>query len=78
MTDSKKNTPDNGISEMVKFFLKDSTSLRNEINHISDLNEIVHPLTFSRDSKKQPDVHLIPVMDKTDSSIKKLFLETFK
>ena len=78
MNEFKENSNDKKISEMVKYFLKDSISLRNETNFASDLSDLIHPLVYSIDSKKYPNMNLIPVIDKGEIGLKKLFLEILK
>lgn len=71
--DSDKNQPD-----ITKFLLKDTISLRNEIN-FTELIDMVNPLTFSYDLKKHPEMNLIPIMYKVDSEeLKKKFFEIYE
>ena len=64
------------ISDMVKFLLKDTISLRNEIHFIKSPSELVHPLSYSEDSKKYPNLVLIPILEQVNEEIKELFFET--
>lgn len=64
--------------DIKKFLLRDTVSLRNEIEY-TDIEELVHPLTFTYDLKKIPHMHSIPVLDKYKSvELKELFLEIYK
>ena len=49
--------------EISKFLVKDTQSLRNE-KDFTTLGEMVHPLTYTDDLKTNPNMHLIPLMDK--------------
>ena len=61
--------------DIAKFLVRDTTSLRNEIN-FTELINFVHPLTFCYDVKKHPNMCLIPVMDKLENKeLKDLFLK---
>ena len=67
---NEKEPPD-----IAKFLLKDTTSLRNEIK-FTELINFVHPLTFTYDLKKHPNMNLIPVMDKIDNEeLKNIFFK---
>ena len=65
------------ISDMVKFLLKDTISLRNEIHFIKSPSELVHPLSYSENSKKYPNLVLIPVLEQVNKLIKELFFEIY-
>ena len=61
--------------DIVKFLVRDTTSLRNEIK-FTELINFVHPLTFCYDVKKQPNMCSIPVIDKIENpQLKDLFLK---
>ena len=78
MKKSEELSPENQQPDIKKFLLRDTVSLRNEIEY-SDIEELVHPLTFTYDLKKHPHMHSIPVLDKFESvELKELFLETYK
>jgi hypothetical protein len=63
--------------DIVNFLLKDTISLRNEIN-FTELIDFVHPLTFTYDLKKEPNLNLIPVLDKIDNDeLKELFHKSY-
>ena len=57
---NKKASPD-----IIKFLLKDTTSLRNEIK-FTELINFVHPLTFCYDDRKHPNMCQIPVLDRQE------------
>ena len=66
------------LEKISKFLLLDTTSLRNEI-HFTTQHEMVHPLTFTHDEDKYPDLDLVPAMDKyQDEELKEKTLETLK
>jgi len=74
----KESHPENDeISDLVKFLLKDTISLRNEIHFIKSPSELVHPLSYSENSKKYPNLVLIPNLEKINENIKGLFLKTY-
>ncbi len=63
--------------DIAKFLVIDTISLRNEIK-FTQLIDFVHPLTFTSDLKKHPNMNLIPVLDKiNDDDLKKLFLKAY-
>ena len=63
--------------EIAKFLLKDTLSLRNEMNFL-ELEELLHPLTFTY-NKKHSDVNLIPITDKVENKeIKEIFFKIFE
>ena len=66
----EKESPD-----IAKFLVRDTTSLKNEIK-FTELIDFVHPLTFSYDLKRHPNMNLIPVLDKIENKeLKDLFLK---
>lgn len=70
---NKPNPSDENQPDIAKFLLKDTKSLRNEIN-FTPLEDMVHPLTFTYDHKKDPNMHIIPVLDKyQDKEFRELF-----
>lgn len=61
--------------EISRFLLKDTESLRNEIR-FTELDDMVHPLTYTESSKKNSSLNLIPVMYKyQDGGLKERFLK---
>jgi len=74
----KEFQPDqDDISTIVKFLLKDTNSLRNEIHFINNPSELIHPLSYSENSKKYPNLVLIPVLEEVNKQIKELFLNDY-
>ncbi|MHA1292493.1 MAG: hypothetical protein ACTSQJ_07485 [Promethearchaeota archaeon] len=78
MKKSEEKNIEQDQPEIAKFLLKDTVSLRNEID-FTNLSEMVHPLTYSYDIKKHPDLDLIPVLDKfKNKKLKERFLKLHK
>ncbi|MHA1150124.1 MAG: hypothetical protein ACTSR8_17975 [Promethearchaeota archaeon] len=76
MKKKEESTEENEV-EIAKFLLKDTRSLRNEMNFL-ELEELLHPLTFTY-SKKHSNIQLIPITDKAESKrIKELFFKIFE
>ena len=78
MKKSEELSPEKEQPDIKKFLLRDTVSLRNEIEY-TDIEDLVHPLTFSYDLKRYPHMSSIPVLDKYKSvELKELFLELYK
>ncbi len=75
MKSSKEVPPERDQPDIGKFLLESATSLRNEVEFTS-IAEMVHPLTFTYDLKKHPNMNTIPAIDKlkdTSKEVKELF-----
>ena len=78
MKKSEELSQENQQPDIKKFLLRNTVSLRKEIEY-TDIEEFVHPLTFTYDLKKHPHMNSIPVLDKYVSvELKELFLEVYK
>lgn len=81
MMNMKKETPDSAAEDdekIAKFLLRDTLSLRNEIKFTA-LTDMVHPLTYTENIKKHPNMHMVPLMDKyQDEEFIKLFYRVYK
>ena len=78
MKKMEEDSSENDMPNITDFLLKDTISLRNEIR-FTEIGEMVHPLTYSYDLKKHPNMNAIPVMDKSSNEkLKEEFLKTIE
>ena len=78
MKNIKEKAAEENDVDIAKFLLRDTVSLRNE-SKFTELKDMVHPLTFTYDLKKHPNVNLIPPMDKyVGMELKELFLKIYE
>lgn len=78
MKKSEEIPVENQQPDIKRFLLRDTVSLRNEIEY-TDIEDLVHPLTFSYDLKKHPHMSSIPVLDKfVSEELKQLVLDLIK
>jgi hypothetical protein len=62
--------------KLLNYLIKDSRKLVNDGERL-DVSEIVHPLCYSYDEKKHPDMRLIPPWyKKYDKELKDLYFKT--
>jgi len=65
MKNTKEEPSEKKKPNIAKFLLRDTVSLRNEAKFTS-LEDMVHPLTFTHDLKKHPEMDLVSPMDKVE------------
>ncbi len=71
-----KSTGKGSDKKFLNYLIQDSRKLVNDGERL-DVSEIVHPLCYSYDEKKHPDMRLIPPWyKKYDKELKDLYFKT--
>ncbi len=60
--------------DLLDFFIAKSGKLKNE-GATQDIHKLIHPLSFSYDTKKHPDMQLIPPWFKNKKNLKELYFK---
>ncbi|MFO8017590.1 MAG: hypothetical protein R6U96_03075 [Promethearchaeia archaeon] len=77
MKKSEKESVKEHTVEIANFLLRDTESLRNEIQ-FTKLTDMVHPLTFTYDLKNQEHLNLIPAVSSRNEEFIRKFLDLYK